>query len=282
MQSWDNISEPFSGHAYEFLRFKGTPVSWVKVVWEPWCLPRHSFIPWLALLGRLRTRDKLHFIDTDASYVFCLNHEESHSHLFFACSWTSLLWSKVKSRLWLCRGMAWLVVMFGALILKGKMLLPEWKESPSALLSTWYGNKGIKESLRTPAHWLNLYFRDFRFYSTWYCPFMSAISLTLLLADCMVVVLDELSCGSCLLFGLQSLKCICFLLDIVVVVSLADLVCCMMLMWFCILAFFILQLAPMIATCLNFCFVLGWEPCNLWFLTQPLSVNFSLLALALM
>jgi hypothetical protein len=27
------------------------------------------------------------------------------------------------------------------------------------------------------------------------------------------------------------------LLDIVVVVSLADLVCCMMLMWFCILAF---------------------------------------------
>jgi len=45
MQSWDNISKHFSGHAYEFLRFKGTPVSWVKVVWEPWCLPRHSFHP---------------------------------------------------------------------------------------------------------------------------------------------------------------------------------------------------------------------------------------------
>jgi hypothetical protein len=27
MQSWDNISEPFSGYAYEFLRFKGTSVS---------------------------------------------------------------------------------------------------------------------------------------------------------------------------------------------------------------------------------------------------------------
>jgi hypothetical protein len=44
MQSWDTISEPFSGHAYEFLRFKGTSVSWVKVVCEPWCLLRHSFI----------------------------------------------------------------------------------------------------------------------------------------------------------------------------------------------------------------------------------------------
>jgi len=55
MQSWENNSEPFSGHAYEFLRFKGTSVSWVKVVWEPWCLPRHSFILWLALLRRLRT-----------------------------------------------------------------------------------------------------------------------------------------------------------------------------------------------------------------------------------
>ena len=35
MQSWDNISKPFLGHAHEFLRFKGTSVSWVKVVWEP-------------------------------------------------------------------------------------------------------------------------------------------------------------------------------------------------------------------------------------------------------
>ena len=106
MQSWDNISEPFSGYAYEFLRFKGTSVSQVKVVWEPWCLPRHGFILWLALLRRLRTRDRLHFVDADASCVFYQDHEESHNHLFFACSWTSLLWSKVKSWLRLCRGMA--------------------------------------------------------------------------------------------------------------------------------------------------------------------------------
>jgi len=77
-----------------------------------------------------------------------------------------------------------LVVLFGASISRGKMLLPEWKGCPFILLSTWYGKKGIEESLRTPTHWLHLYFRDFRFYFTWYCTFMSAITFKLMSADC--------------------------------------------------------------------------------------------------
>jgi hypothetical protein len=145
MQSWDNISEPFSGHAYEFLRFKWTSVSWVKVVWEPWCLPRHSFIIRLALLGKLRIKDRLHFVDTDASCVFCSDHEESHSHLFFACSWTSFLWSKVKSWFRLCRDIATISSDVRGLNIRGKTLLSGWKGSPSALLPTWYGKKGIEE-----------------------------------------------------------------------------------------------------------------------------------------
>jgi len=44
MQSWVNITKPFLANAYEFLRIKCTPVSWVNMVWESWCLPRHSFI----------------------------------------------------------------------------------------------------------------------------------------------------------------------------------------------------------------------------------------------
>jgi len=70
LQSWDNTTKPFSANAYEHLRTKGTPVSWVNVVWEPWCLPQHSFILWLALLKRLRTKDRLHFVDIDVS--FCI------------------------------------------------------------------------------------------------------------------------------------------------------------------------------------------------------------------
>jgi len=44
MQSWDRSTGPFSAHAYEYLRTKETSVSWVNVVWDPWCLLRHSFI----------------------------------------------------------------------------------------------------------------------------------------------------------------------------------------------------------------------------------------------
>jgi hypothetical protein len=74
-------------------------------------------------------------------------------------------------------------VLFGASFSRGKMLLPEWKGSLFTLLSTWYGKKRIEKSLRTPTHWLNLYFRDFRFYFTWYCTFMSAITFKLILAN---------------------------------------------------------------------------------------------------
>jgi len=102
-------------------------VSWAKVVWEPWCLPRYSFILWLALLGRLRTRDRLHYVDIDASCVFCLDHEESHSHLFFACSWTSLLWSKVKSWLWLCKGMATISSAVRGLNIRGENVVARMK-----------------------------------------------------------------------------------------------------------------------------------------------------------
>jgi hypothetical protein len=111
---------------------------------------------------------------------------------------------------------------------------------------------------------------------------MNTISLTLLLADCMVAVLNELSCGK-----LSSLRFAVLKMHMLLVRHCRCCLSCRFGMLHdahVILhpGFFILQLAPMIATCLNFCFVLGWEPCNLWFLTQPLSVNFSLLALALM
>jgi hypothetical protein len=85
-------------------------------------------------------------------------------------------------------------VLFGASISRGKTLLPKRKGSPSALLPTWYRKKGIEESLRTPAHWLNLYFGDFRFYFTWYCTFMSAITFKLMSVNYISGCSNELSC----------------------------------------------------------------------------------------
>jgi len=128
-----------------------------------------------------------------------------------------------------------LVVLFGASISRGKTLLPKRKGSPSALLPTWYRKKGIEESLRTPAHWLNLYFEDFRFYFTWYCTFMSAITFKLMSANYISGCSRWTFLWEAVFSSVHSLSsriayvsCWAF----VVAVSLEDLLCCMVLMCF--------------------------------------------------
>ncbi|XP_011016272.1 PREDICTED: uncharacterized protein LOC105119785, partial [Populus euphratica] len=106
MAHWSTSTGPFTAHAYDFLRVRSSLVRWRNVVWESWSMPRYNFILWLAVLGRLRTRDRLHFLQTDSSCVFCQVEEESHSHLFFGCTWTSSLWLKIKNWLRISRTMS--------------------------------------------------------------------------------------------------------------------------------------------------------------------------------
>jgi hypothetical protein len=69
------------------------------VVWEQWFMPRHNFILWLVVLGKLRTKDRLRFFQIDTSFVIFGQMEETHSHLFFTCSWSACFWLQIK--LWL-------------------------------------------------------------------------------------------------------------------------------------------------------------------------------------
>ena len=95
VSSWSTSAGPFLAHAYQFFRPVGATISWHRVVWEQWSLPKYSFILWLAALGKLRTRDRLRFIPIDPTCVFCRQEEESHSHLFFICGWRCQLWSRI-------------------------------------------------------------------------------------------------------------------------------------------------------------------------------------------
>ncbi|XP_073262655.1 uncharacterized protein [Populus alba] len=97
LNSWSAGVGPFLSHAYEFFRPTGPAVSWGQVVWEQWSLPKHSSILWLAVLGKLRTRDRLRFVPPNPNCMFCRRVEESHGHLFFACEWTCRLWAMIKS-----------------------------------------------------------------------------------------------------------------------------------------------------------------------------------------
>ena len=95
MENWGGAKLFHS--AYCSLRPPGVKVNWVKVVWESWALPKHSFILWLATRGRLKTKDRLIFALEDPDCSLCRNDIESHEHLFFECSWSSALWALVRN-----------------------------------------------------------------------------------------------------------------------------------------------------------------------------------------
>ncbi|XP_062118666.1 uncharacterized protein LOC133832321 [Humulus lupulus] len=79
-------------------------VYFANVVWCSLAVPKHRFIFWQATLGHLLTRDKLqlcHLQLTSALCPVCEEVQESHSHLFFACSFSHQLRSRMES--WLGR-----------------------------------------------------------------------------------------------------------------------------------------------------------------------------------
>ncbi|GKA64872.1 RNA-directed DNA polymerase, eukaryota, reverse transcriptase zinc-binding domain protein [Tanacetum coccineum] len=60
------------------------------------CIPKHSFILWLAIQGRLTTLDKLSIWGNQAvnRCCLCLNAAEDLNHLFFQCSFSKEVWNK--------------------------------------------------------------------------------------------------------------------------------------------------------------------------------------------
>jgi len=88
MTGWEQKGGGFTFNAYSTLRPQSSTVNWEKIVWEQWALPKHNFILWLAIHGKLCTKDRLKFTHTDTLCMFCRQAEESHGHLFFSCNWT--------------------------------------------------------------------------------------------------------------------------------------------------------------------------------------------------
>ncbi|XP_050238237.1 uncharacterized protein LOC126687724 [Mercurialis annua] len=72
-------------------------VPWWKLIWSPGCVPRQSFIAWLAVRKKLKTRDKLKKWGCveENSCVLCNEKSESIEHLFFNCKCTKAVMSKL-------------------------------------------------------------------------------------------------------------------------------------------------------------------------------------------
>ncbi|XP_021743107.1 uncharacterized protein LOC110709204 [Chenopodium quinoa] len=75
---------------YSWFQGAGEKVGWTDWVWNRYNIPKTSFIAWLAMLNKLRTRDKLfkHGVcDTDKR-LLCDTVTECQQHLFFACPYS--------------------------------------------------------------------------------------------------------------------------------------------------------------------------------------------------
>ena len=82
-----------AANAWQHIRSQKEVAAWHKLTWFPKHIPKHSFILWLAIRGRLTTRDKLlqwGKIDR-ATCLLCDAADENLSHLFFLCSFSLYL-----------------------------------------------------------------------------------------------------------------------------------------------------------------------------------------------
>ncbi|KAK2642029.1 hypothetical protein Ddye_023792 [Dipteronia dyeriana] len=79
------------------LRASHPLVPWFKLVWFPQNIPIMSFILWMAVRGRLPTRDRIHKYDPEVvtTCVLCNSHLESHAHLFFVCLFSRAIWTQL-------------------------------------------------------------------------------------------------------------------------------------------------------------------------------------------
>ncbi|XP_058783811.1 uncharacterized protein LOC131658546 [Vicia villosa] len=81
---------------YNEIRGSDVDRSWKTIFYQNYARPQACFTMWLALWGRLPTKDRLAKIKilTDGLCNFCGN-PKSIQHLFFTCSYTAQIWQRI-------------------------------------------------------------------------------------------------------------------------------------------------------------------------------------------
>ncbi|KAI8537423.1 hypothetical protein RHMOL_Rhmol09G0022900 [Rhododendron molle] len=87
--------------AWEAFRNRFPSPTWVNTVWGSKIVPRWSFLLWLAVQYKLSTRDRFHswVMNVEDYCVLCRNDIDSHNHLFFRCSFSSIVWNEVRGKI---------------------------------------------------------------------------------------------------------------------------------------------------------------------------------------
>ncbi|XP_074277263.1 uncharacterized protein LOC141600904 [Silene latifolia] len=85
------LNGDYSTHGvYIWLIREHVTVNWMSLVWNRLCLPKVNFICWLYVLNRFMTKERLVRYGVISSYLcdLCGTAQETHSHLFFNCSYS--------------------------------------------------------------------------------------------------------------------------------------------------------------------------------------------------
>lgn len=79
---------------------KGQNNLWHKLVWHRNTTPRCSFILWLTMLNRLKTRDLMQrrHLNIQGGCLFCPEQIEDCKHLFFKCPCSAAIWKNVLNK----------------------------------------------------------------------------------------------------------------------------------------------------------------------------------------
>lgn len=111
-------------------------------------IPKHGFIWWLALLDRLSTRSRKHkFSPRISPTCVFYDADETRDHLFFSCSYSSLIRSKVGSILGIPSLTIWDTLLRWGSSLKRKPSRAKFASWVSKLAFITFGLKGKRGSI---------------------------------------------------------------------------------------------------------------------------------------
>lgn len=111
LNSWHKNDKFSISHAYNWLRTKGDKKPWMSLIWRRYIPPKFSFILWLAMRGRLNTKDRWINVPQDTKCVFCKLMPESIPHMFFKCTFVSVVWRRIREWLNINKSMSTLLSM---------------------------------------------------------------------------------------------------------------------------------------------------------------------------
>ncbi|KAL0284384.1 UNVERIFIED_CONTAM: hypothetical protein Sradi_7200200 [Sesamum radiatum] len=127
-------------------------VAWHLLLSGKFKIPRHGFVLWLAFLERLSTMDRIWAPQANSSCVLCGGLAvESHSHMFFECSFSQRCLMILKRRFrfcWVQRG--WQTdILWASRRWRGTHLLNTSRAMLAAIVFIFWGERNSRRFLAT-------------------------------------------------------------------------------------------------------------------------------------